>query len=72
LIGKNMLECHPEPARSLLRELMEKQQTNVYTIEKQGIKKLIYQSPWYKNGAYAGFIEFSFEIPFDMPNHVKD
>ena len=72
LIGKNVLDCHPEAARSKLNELMEKRQTNIYTIEKNGLKKLIYQSPWYQNGLYAGFIEFSFEIPFDMPHHIKD
>ena len=51
---------------------MDKQQTNIYTIEKKGIKKLIYQSPWLNNGVYAGFIEFSFEIPFDLPHHIMD
>jgi hypothetical protein len=39
---------------------------NVYTIEKNGVKKLIYQSPWYYNGEYAGFVELSLEIPFEM------
>jgi transcriptional regulator with PAS, ATPase and Fis domain len=71
MIGKNMLECHPEPARSKLAELMQKRQTNIYTIEKKGLKKLIYQSPWYQNGEYAGFIEISLEIPFDMPHFVR-
>jgi transcriptional regulator with PAS, ATPase and Fis domain len=72
LIGTNVLDCHPEPSRSKLQSLMDKQQTNIYTIEKKGIKKLIYQSPWFNNGVYAGFIEFSFEIPFDLPHHIKD
>ena len=72
LIGKNVLDCHPEPARSKLKDLMEKQQANIYTIEKQGKKKLIYQSPWYHQGEYAGFVEFSFEVPFDMPHFIRD
>jgi transcriptional regulator with PAS, ATPase and Fis domain len=71
LIGKNMLECHPEPARSKLAELMKTRQTNIYTIEKKGVKKLIYQSPWYQNGEYAGYIEISMEIPFDMPHFIR-
>ena len=41
LIGTNVLDCHPEPARTKLRRLMEKQQVNVYTIEKRGKKKLM-------------------------------
>ena len=72
LIGKNVLDCHPEPARSELADLMKARQRNVYTIEKKGIKKLIYQSPWYKNGEYAGFIELSLEVPLEMPHFVRD
>lgn len=71
LIGKNVLDCHPEPARSELARLVETRQRNVYTIEKNGVKKLIYQSPWYQNGAYAGFIELSLEVPFELPHFVR-
>ncbi len=35
LIGSNVLDCHPEPAQTKLRELLQHQQTNVYTIEKR-------------------------------------
>ncbi len=72
LIGKNMLDCHPDPARGKVERLMDGQQKNVYTIEKNGVKKLIYQSPWYKDGKYAGFVEFSFEIPFEIPHFIRD
>lgn len=71
LIGTNLLDCHPEPARSKLVELMEKQQQNVYTIEKKGKKKLIYQTPWYEDGKYAGFVELSLVIPFEMPHFIR-
>jgi transcriptional regulator with PAS, ATPase and Fis domain len=71
LIGKNMLDCHPDPARGKLERLMESRKVNVYTIEKNGIKKLIYQSPWFKDGQYAGLVEISFEIPFEMPHFVR-
>lgn len=72
LIGTNLLDCHPEPARSKLLELMKSRQTNVYTIEKNGKKKLIHQAPWYKNGKYSGFIELSLEIPKEMSHFVRD
>lgn len=72
LIGKNLLECHPEPARKKLAEMLDTKKKNVYTIEKKGIKKLIFQSPWYKNGIFCGFVEISFEIPFDMPHFVRE
>lgn len=71
LIGTNVLDCHPEPSRTQLREMLATQEKNVYTIEKNGIKKLIYQTPWYENGEYRGFVELSLEIPFDMPHFVR-
>ncbi len=72
LIGKNMLDCHPDPARGKVERLLDGQRKNVYTIEKNGTKKLIYQSPWYRDGKYAGFVEFSFEIPFEIPHFIRD
>ena len=71
LLGQNVLDCHPEPSRSKLAELMNKEITNVYTIEKNGKKKLVYQSPLYENGNYKGFIELTLEIPFEMPHFVR-
>jgi PAS domain S-box-containing protein len=72
LIGSNVFDCHPEPARTKLKLLMETRQANVYTIEKNGVKKLIYQTPWYKDGKYRGFVELSLEIPAAMPHCVRD
>jgi hypothetical protein len=66
LIGTNLLNCHREPARSKLEEMLRTQRHNSYTIEKHGVKKLIYQTPWYDNGRYAGFVEISLPIPFVM------
>jgi len=71
LIGKSVLDCHPEPARFKTERLLAVREKNVYTIEKNGVKKLIYQSPWYKDGQYAGFVELSLEIPFEMPHFVR-
>lgn len=71
LLGKNMLDCHPGLARQKTERLLAARQKNVYTIEKRGLKKLIFQSPWYQNGAYAGFVELSLEIPFEMPHFLR-
>lgn len=71
LIGANILDCHPEPARSKLLEMMSSERANIYTIEKNGVKKLIYQTPWYENGEYAGFVELSLPIPFEMPHFIR-
>lgn len=72
LIGRNVLECHPEPSRTKVAELLRSGAANVYTIEKGGIKKLIYQSPWFKNGVFAGIVELSLPIPTEMPHFVRD
>jgi transcriptional regulator with PAS, ATPase and Fis domain len=71
LLGTNVLDCHPEPSKTTLKNLMDERKVNCYTIEKNGVKKLIYQSPAFQNGAYSGFIEFSFEIPFELPNFIR-
>ncbi|MEW5717417.1 MAG: PAS domain-containing protein [Chloroflexota bacterium] len=71
LIGKNLLDCHPEPARTKTKRLLETKQKNVYTIEKNGVKKLIYQSPWYRDGKFAGLVELGLEIPFEMPHFIR-
>lgn len=72
LIGTNVLDCHPEPSRSKLEGMMAAQQGNVYTIEKNGKKELIFQTPWYQDGRYAGFVEMTVEIPCDLPHFVRD
>lgn len=71
LIGKNLRECHPEHANKKIAELMESKRTNAYTIEKDGVKKLVYQAPWYKDGKFMGLVELSLEIPFDMPHFIR-
>ncbi|HHY41466.1 MAG TPA: PAS domain-containing protein [Thermoanaerobacterales bacterium] len=38
LIGKNLLDCHPEPAKSKLKRMLETAETNTYTVEKNGKK----------------------------------
>ncbi len=72
LIGRNVLDCHPEPARTQLKKMLAAGEANVYTIEKAGVKKLIYQAPWYRDGAYAGFVELSLVVPVALPHFVRD
>jgi transcriptional regulator with PAS, ATPase and Fis domain len=71
LIGCNLLDCHPEQARGKVKALLASHEKNVYTIEKNGIKKLIYQTPWYRDGQHAGFMELSLEIPFETPHFIR-
>jgi len=70
-IGTDILECHPEPARTKLEEMLANGQANIYTIEKNGKRKLIYQAPWYVDGQFAGFVELGLEIPEVMPHFIR-
>jgi sensor histidine kinase regulating citrate/malate metabolism len=72
LIGKNLKECHPDQARMKLEALLQSGSANFYTIEKAGLKKLVFQSPWYENGKYRGLVEISIPIPREMPHFVRD
>lgn len=71
LIGKSLLDCHPEPARSKLVRLLQTGESNVYTIEKSGTKKLIYQAPWYHENQRCGMIELALEFPSDLPHFIR-
>ena len=72
LVGRNVLDCHPEPARSKLKAMLESGRANIYTIRKGGRKKLIYQAPWRRDGVYSGFVELSLEVPDVMPHFDRD
>jgi transcriptional regulator with PAS, ATPase and Fis domain len=71
LIGTNLLDCHPEPSRTQVQRMLATGERNVYTIEKGGVRKLIYQAPWYKDGAFAGLVEMALELPETMPHFVR-
>lgn len=71
LIGKNALDCHPEPAATKMREMLKNEALNVYTIEKNGQKKLIYQCPWYENNEFRGIVELSLPIPQQVPHFIR-
>ncbi len=71
MIGESLIECHPEPARSLLLKMLAEPSANSYTIEKNGIRKMIHQTPWMENGEFKGVIEISFEVPMDLPHYIR-
>ena len=72
LLGRNIFDCHPEPSRTKLAEIMKHRLTHAYTVEIKGARKLLYQAPWYENGVYGGFVEISLPLPSDMPHYNRD
>lgn len=71
IIGHNLLDYHPERARKMIRHMLDTGETNCYTIDKNGLKKIIYQTPWRKEGKIAGLVEFSIVIPEGAPHYVR-
>lgn len=71
LLGTNLLDCHPEPSKTKLREMLKNPIENTYTTEKNGLKKVITQKPWFQNGEFCGVVELSFELPVDMSNQTR-
>ncbi len=71
MVGQSMFTCHSPRSVEIIRRLLDKGESNAYTIEKKGVKKMIYQTPWYKDGKVAGLVEISTVIPLDMPHYVR-
>lgn len=72
LIGKNLGACHNNRSKGILARMLADGTPNVYTIEKKGVKKFIYQTPWKdRSGRIAGLVELSLEIPFELPHFVR-
>jgi hypothetical protein len=70
LLGTNLLDCHPEPSRTKLAGMLEKPASNAYFETEKGEKRFFFQSPWFKDGEYAGFVEISFPVSDQIP-HFK-
>jgi len=71
LIGSNMMNCHPEPARSKLKRLMKKRQNNVYKVTKGRDRLIVLQAPWYSKKKYRGFVQITLKPSGPIPNHVR-
>jgi len=71
LIGKSLYDCHKKSSNQKMHEMLATGEGNIYTIEKDGVKKLIYQMPWKKDGVTLGLMEFSIVLPDNMPHFVR-
>lgn len=72
LIGHNLMEYHNERSKAIIRRLLAEGGTNAYTIEKEGVRKMIFQSAWFDGeGRVAGLVELSMVIPADLPHYVR-
>ncbi len=72
LVGRSVFDCHPEPARTKTRRLYEDRRPNHSPIRKNGVRKIVHQLPWYRDGVFAGVVEIVFPIPDDLPHFDRD
>lgn len=70
--GRNLMPCHSERSVGIIKDMLEHDHTNCYTITKHGVKKLIFQTPWHEDGVVKGLVELSMVIPEDMPHYDRD
>ncbi len=72
LLGKSVFECHPPGALEKLKQLVDSRKKNFYTYTKSGKKYLVIQGPWTIEGEYAGYFDFTVELPENMPHYDRD
>lgn len=71
LTGKNIFECHNPNSCEIICHLLETGGQHIYTIEKNGIRKLLYQSAWKEQGVVKGLCEFMVELSGPIPHFVR-
>ncbi|MDE6315921.1 MAG: PAS domain-containing protein [Muribaculaceae bacterium] len=72
LIGRNLMDCHNERSQAIIRHLLAEGGSNAYTIEKQGLRKFIFQTAWrLSDGRVGGLTEFSIVMPDELPHYVR-
>ena len=54
-----------------IRRMLASGGTTAYTIEKQGVRKMIYQTAWRERGEIRGLVEISMELPDEMPHYIR-
>ncbi len=72
IIGKNLKDCHNIQSWEKIEKMLSSGHSNTYSIEKNGTKKLIHQTPWNVDGKIMGLIEISIELPSEMPHFNRD
>ena len=71
MIGKNLMGCHNPESIEKIKKMLATGGSNTYTIEKEGVKKMIYQTVWKKNGTVAGLVEISMVLPDIVPHRIR-
>jgi hypothetical protein len=71
LVGKSLFDCHSQHSNEIIKELLLTGRSNIYTIEKNNVRKMICQVPWFMDGKVAGLVEISILLPEDIPHFIR-
>lgn len=71
LIGHNLMPCHSPASQQKIQHMLATGESNAYTITKNGQRKMIYQTPWRRDGEVTGLVEISMVIPEEMPHYQR-
>lgn len=72
LIGTSAITCHKGASLKKIEDLYRSQEVNIYSITKNGKKKLIFQAPYFEDGVFAGIVELSIPIPDAIHHYNRD
>ena len=71
LIGHNLFDYHRPESQAKIRHMLATGEDNTYKVVKEGVEKLIHQTPWRRDGKIAGMVELSIVLPTDMKTIVR-
>ncbi len=65
LVGTDVKALHEGSAGEKLASMLETGKRNVWLAQGASGVKLIYQSPWYRDGTYTGFVELALDVELE-------
>lgn len=71
LIGTSLYDCHKPSSVEQIKHMLATGESNIYTIEKAGVKKMIVQQPLLEDGKVTGIVEISIVLPPEVPHFVR-
>ena len=72
VVGHSLYDYHPEHASTTIPRLLSEDTSNTYSISKNGLKKIIHQTPWHhEDGSLGGLVEISMVVPEEFPHYVR-
>lgn len=72
LLGSSLMNCHNVNSVEIIQKMINDASSNIYTVEKEGRKKLICQVPWYREKEIMGLVEISIPLPDLIENRKRD